>query len=194
MFEYLCGIVADINLNEAIIDVNDMGYELTCTSSLINELKIGNKVKVYTYLAVREDGINLYGFNSKAEKNIFLRLISVNGIGAKVAIGILSEIGADDLAMCIVNGDIRRLNQIKGIGKKTAERIVLELKDKVTAEFKSVEVKSDNNIPMTGIVEDAVLALISLGFNKNEALKALEGADPNLSLEETVKYALKKRR
>lgn len=194
MFDFLSGVVADINGTTAVIEVNGVGFEVNCTSGLVSELKIGNSVKLYTYLAVKEDDLSLYGFSSKAEKNIFLRLKTVNGIGAKAAIGILCGVSADELALCIVNGDVKRLNSIKGVGKKTAERIILELKDKLSDEYKDVEISVD--IPKGGVKEEAILALMSLGFNKNEAAKAIESVEggSSLSLEETVRLALKNRR
>lgn len=191
MYEYLSGTVADISGVEAIIDVGGIGYSVMCTSSAISVLKCGEKAKIYVYLAVREDDVSLYGFSQKAEKNIFLRLISISGIGAKVAMGILSGISADELALCIANGDVKRLNSIKGIGRKTAERIILELKDKLSDELND---SVGTPTPFNDISDEAMMALMSLGFTKNEAAQALKNVDKNLSLEETVRLALKNKR
>ncbi len=192
MFEYLSGIVSDINGFNVIIDVNGVGYSLLCSASAVGSLKVGEKAKIYAYLAVREDDVSLYGFDSKAEKNIFLRLIEVSGIGAKGAIGILSSISADELALCIVNGDVKRLNSVKGIGKKTAERIVLELRDKLNLELKDSAVT--DYVPVAEVSDDALMALMSLGFNKNEAAKALANVDKSLPVEEMIRLALKNKR
>ena len=193
MIGYIIGKVTETSENNLIIEANGIGYERTVSSFCLSELtKTDSEAKVYTHLNVREDGVTLFGFYSKADRNMFLRLISVSGVGPKMAVGILSGISIGDLAAGVASADTKALNAVKGIGKKTAERIVLELKDKIVAEFESELPKS---IAMSDIIyedDDAVEALISLGYKKSEAVLAVSKLKKeNLSTEEIILRALK---
>lgn len=191
MFDYFTGTVKELGISTAIIETNGIGYEFTVSKYCINSLKPEQSAKIYSYLSVREDGISLFGFYSREEKAMFMRLISISGIGPKVAIGVLSGLALNDLCSAIVGGDSKALGGIKGIGKKTAERIVLELRDKLGEEF---NIGSDVGGFVHGeINEDAVLALMALGFTKQESANAIKRIDTNgKTVEEIVRAALKR--
>jgi len=191
MYSYLTGQITEINQNEVVLEVNGIGYELLVTNSALSNLSVGQAVKIYTYLAVKEDGVSLYGFLDRQEKQMFLKLISVSGVGAKVAITMLSGLQADRLSNAIVSNDIALLSSIKGIGKKTAERIVLELKDKIVGEI----TLAPNTAVNSNIQSEAIAALMSLGLKPAEAANAVSKIKDidRLSVEEIVVKALKER-
>ena len=180
--------------NYVVIDVGGVGYKIFMATNSIEKLgEIGEIVKVYTHYYVREDNISLYGFNTNEELRMFELLLQVSGIGAKSAIAMLSEISPSSFALAVISDDISKLVKIPGIGKKTAARIVLELKDKLKTEetiTKNEEVKlSISNEEETS---EAVAALQVLGYTKREIEKALEKVDTkNLQLEEIIKEGLK---
>lgn len=171
MINFIYGEIASKNENSVVLDHNGIGFEIfvsTSTLSLIGQ--IGEMARVFTYMNVKEDELSLYGFLSIEEKNMFLKIINVSGIGPKMALQILSGLSLSDLAVAIKNEDIKLLSTIKGLGKKTAERLALELKDKIdligfAAQDTLVE---DVNVDM---VDEAMQALIALGINKNEAYR-----------------------
>lgn len=169
MISYLQGKLEEKNENNIIIDVGGIGYEIFVSNNTLSQLPFLNEsVKVLTYMQVREDGVSLFGFASKEEKDIFLKLISISGIGPKNAISILSGYPLSDLVVAIVSGNTKMISKIKGLGAKTAERIVLELKDKLTL------MPDSNNQEMIkdlSIIDDATETLIALGIGKNEAYK-----------------------
>ncbi|MBQ7348828.1 MAG: Holliday junction branch migration protein RuvA, partial [Clostridia bacterium] len=157
---------------------------------LIND----KKGEVYTYLAVREDGVSLYGFISPEEKNMFLKLISVSGVGPKMGITVLSNMKLDDLAVKIATSDVKGLSSVKGLGKKTAERIILELREKISAEqSETVSGSSAVEEPIDGDNQDAVIALMSLGFTRQECVKAVKAAKENgaETIQQLISFALK---
>lgn len=170
MISYLVGEIVSKSENSIILDVNGVGYELFVSSFSLDSFPvIGSITKVFTYMNIREDEIILFGFSSIEEKNIFLKLISVSGIGPKVAVAILSGIKISELIIAIKTGNIKILSSIKGLGKKTAERIILELKDKVDiVGYENVE---HDNINKENLIDEAIEALIVLGINKNDAYK-----------------------
>ena len=172
MLSYIKGKIADAGENTLVVECGGLGYEMTVSRAAAAGASIGDDVKLPVYLSVTENGVALYGFKDASEKDMFLKLINVSGIGAKMAIGILGGVGVNELIAAIAQGDIAALSSVKGVGKKTAERIVLELKDKIGAEIADIGEKCGI---MPGVVpdEDAVLALIALGFNKNEAVAAV---------------------
>ena len=135
MIGYIKGEVIEINGNTLLLESNSIGYQLTISNSTIVRInQSGPFVKIYTYMNVRDDGILLYGFYTKEEKDMFLKLITISGVGPKAAISILSGIEIGQLAVCILSSDVKSLSKVKGIGKKTAERIILELKESINAE------------------------------------------------------------
>lgn len=178
MYNYIYGEIVDIFGNTVVVDVNGLGYEVGVSNFTIAECELGQKRKLLTYLQVKEDGIALYGFANLEEKNMFLRLISVSGVGCKVALAVLSGMDCNSLAVAIFNGDTRLLTKIKGLGKKTAERLVLELKEKVVVDANAVELPITHNmdVPLTREVQNAVAVLVSLGKSQSDAEKLIEAA------------------
>lgn len=176
MFAYLEGTVAEKKLNELVLDINGIGWQLSCSmNTLQNVPPIGEKAKVYTWLSVREDAMELFGFYSREEKQMFSRLTAISGIGPKTALGILGSMSLRDLQLAIMTGDITALSRAPGIGKKTAQRIALELKEHVSAEElagSGITVKVDSAAPQDGVAE-AIMALQSLGYSASEAAKAV---------------------
>lgn len=182
MFYSITGKVTRVDDNVIVVNAGNVGYEVVCSFNSIDELTRDDKEKtVFTYFHVREDGCTLYGFSSLAEKRMFLNLISVSGIGPKMAITVLSGMSAKMLASAVVNKDVSMLTKIKGLGKKTAERIVLELKEKVDATVKA----SGGDDPMDGFssisvegvtreMADAIEVLVSLGIKKEEASRLVK--------------------
>lgn len=178
MYNYLNGEIVDIFDSNVVIDVNGVGYELSVSKYTLAECQLGQKQKLLTYLQVKEDGIALFGFATNEEKNMFLRLISVSGIGCKVALAVLSGMDSNSLAIAIFNGDTSVLTKIKGLGKKTAERLVLELKEKVVVDANAVDLPILNNmdVPLTKEMKNAVAVLVSLGKSQADAEKLIDAA------------------
>lgn len=178
MYNYLSGEIVDIFGNNVVVDINGIGYELTVSNYTLAECKLGQKQKLLTYLHVKEDGVALYGFATSEEKNMFLRLISVSSVGCKVALSVLSGMDCNSLSIAIFNGDTKALTKIKGLGKKTAERLVLELKEKVVVDANAIElpILSSLDAPMTVEIKNAVAVLVSLGKSQSDAEKLIEAA------------------
>lgn len=178
MYNYLCGEIADTIGNNVIMDINGIGYEIAVSSFTLAECKVGERQKLYTYMQVKEDGVALFGFATTEEKNMFLRLVSVSGVGCKVALAVLSGLDSNSLAIAIFNGDTKVLTKIKGLGKKTAERLVLELKEKVVVDANEINLPIVNNldVPLTKEVQNAVAVLVSLGKSQADAEKLVEAA------------------
>lgn len=171
MINFISGEIVAKNENSIVLDHNGIGFEIfVSTSTLSLAGQLGEMARIFTFMNVKEDELSLYGFLSLEEKNMFLKIINVNGIGPKMALTILSGLSLSDLAVAIKNEDIKLLSTIKGLGKKTAERLALELKDKIDLIGFSTqeEVLQDVNVDM---VEEAMEALIALGINKNEAYR-----------------------
>lgn len=196
MIGYVKGKVLSIDDTTVLIENNGIGYEITCSSEAIASLSQTGEGEIYTYMAVREDAISLYGFISQEEKKAFLSLITVSGVGPKMGITILSGMKLNELLYAIATEDVKSLSKVKGLGKKTAERIILELREKVgeVAEApEKVKGKPVQAKKMSEESEDAVIALMSLGFTKGECLKAVSEAEENgmTGVEEIIAYAIK---
>lgn len=184
MFYYLNGTLAVLEAPVAVIDCGGVGYQLTVsnvTAALLGE-KIGKECKLLTHLAVREDGVELFGFISREERECFMKLTSVSGIGPKAAMSILSTMTPDDLALAIASEDTKAIARAPGIGAKTAARVVLELKDKIdknmmTSAPQSLGTSAPAAMPIGGALADATEALMALGYDKNTVLNALKGVD-----------------
>ena len=170
-----------------VLDVGGVGYLVAATPSAVRKSEGGGEVALHTYLHVREDALQLYGFAEPAERELFVQLLSVNGVGPKVALAIVSGSPAADLRRAIVLGDTVRFQAIPGIGKKTAERIVLELKEKIGADG-IVPISSAAGTQPHVVARDA---LVELGYSVGEAEQALSAVDPELPPEERVREALK---
>ena len=198
MFYYLNGTVAEIAAGLAVIDCGGVGYACATTNYTLSQLKKGERARLYTYLHVREDIFELYGFASQQELNSFKMLIGVSGVGPKAALAILSATTPQNLALSLVTEDEKALTAAQGIGKKIAQRIILELKDKLAKEQSSFTVQGGGSgaapIPLGGSKSgEAAAALAVLGYGSQEISTALKGIDMDaLPLEEIIRQALKK--
>ena len=201
MYYYLNGELAYRDLSTCVIDCGGVGYKLTVSFITSESLmsKLGKQVKLYTHLAVREDGIELFGFGSYEEKECFNRLTSVSGIGPKAAMSILSTMTPDKLAVAICTEDKKAIAKAPGIGAKSAARIILELKDKMSKEMVGDSTISLDNTPSASTFvsnsafSEAAEALSVLGYDKSTVLSVLKGVDPSVSdVGEIIKLALKK--
>ena len=188
MYAFITGKIEDKTENSVIIECNGIGYEIFVSTNTLSLLgNVGEVAKVYTYLHVREDAFLLFGFLSKEEKNLFLELITVSGVGAKMAQQILSAIKPNDLVNCIITGDVKTISQAKGIGKKTAERIVLELKGKMgdlSGSLSSIEFEN-NNISTTAC-DEACELLVNMGLSRFDALKLVKRVATETDTNETL--------
>ena len=195
MIGFLVGTIEEKFENYLLLDVNGVGYELLISNNTLVALpNINETTKVLTYLQVKEDGVALYGFATKEEKQIFMQIITVSGVGPKMAISILSGMKISDLILAIKREDVTLLSKIKGLGRKTAERICLELKDKVNAVGIEADLFNYNEVVNINesALNDAVETLISLGVNKNEAYKlARANASNDATAEEIIFKVLK---
>ena len=180
MIGYLKGKVKDLTPEYALLEVNGVGYEVVCSGAAFSRLsgvRAGEDGEVYTYLQVKEDGVALFGFVDLREKELFLKLTSVQGVGAKLAIAVLSSMRPEEVSEAIAAADAKRLSAVKGLGKKTADRIILELYGKISADELLGE--SKGAIPVkavSGEDDDAVAALMGLGFTRQESARAVERA------------------
>lgn len=173
MIGYVKGKVIELFPGTVLLENNGIGYEISVTNSAFERLAREKEGGVFTYLQVREDGISLYGFDTKEEKSMFLKLISVSGVGPKMGITILAGMSLKDLATAIATSDTKTLSKIKGCGKKTAERIIVELRENVS----SLDLGPASSSPaISGAESDAVLALMSLGFTRTDCEKGIRYA------------------
>ncbi len=194
MFTYIKGSLEMKFKNYLVIDVGGLGYKIFMSENAINSIgEIGDIVKVYTYYRVREDDISIFGFQTQEELKMFELLLSVSGVGAKSALVMLSNLEPSEFALAIISNNVRLLTQVPGIGTKSAQRIILELKDKIKAEqdeekMDSIKEKSDK---MNNNVQEAISALMVLGYTRKDIEKAFEHLDvENLSLEDLIKKGL----
>lgn len=193
MIAYIKGKVIDRFDGGVVLENNGIGYEIFCSAEAFNHLCDKGEGGVYTYFQVKEDGVALFGFDTKEEKTMFLKLISVSGIGPKIGIGILSGMRVCDLATAIATSDVKTLSKIKGLGKKSAERIILELRESVSVgdmcEVKKIEPAEK---PLSKDEEDAIVALMGLGFNGTQAKNAVKYAREQgaCTIEQTISFAL----
>lgn len=199
MIAYLKGKVLYIGAETAILEVNGVGYEVYCSGGAFKKLTQGETADLYTYLQVKEDGVTLFGFANPKEKEIFLKVISVSGVGPKLAISVLTGLSADEFAQAVATADVKRLSAVKGLGKKTAEKIVLELHGKISA----AEVMTASGDPVSATNaeiptrlsaqdEEALSALMGLGFTRSESTQAIKRAHEQgaTSVEEIIRKAL----
>ncbi len=199
MIAYLRGKVLNLSAETAILEVNGVGYEIYCSGGAFRKMTVGETAELYTYLQVKEDGITLFGFASTKEKDLFLKVTSVSGVGPKLGISVLTGMSADEVMQAIATADVKRLSAVKGLGKKTAEKIVLELHGKISAaEVMNASgdpisyAEQSGNISVTAEDEEAVSALMGLGFTKNESVQAVKRARDNgaKTVEEVIRKAL----
>ena len=183
MISYLRGKVLALTAETVILDVNGVGYEAYCTSGAFSKMTQSETAELYTYLQVKEDGVTLFGFASPKEKELFLKLISVSGVGPKMGISILASLSGDEFAQAVATADVKRLSAVKGLGKKTAEKIVLELHGKISA-AEVLGASGETPVMMDGGAvtrlsaqdEEAVSALMGLGFTRSESTQAVKKA------------------
>ncbi|MCR5771035.1 MAG: Holliday junction branch migration protein RuvA [Butyrivibrio sp.] len=205
MIAYVQGILENLEIDKAVIDVGGIGYEVNISASTCDRMPgIGESVKLYTYMNVKEDEMSLFGFLTRDEIRMFRMLITVSGIGPKGALSILSVFDTDDLRFAILSGDTKTISKAPGIGKKTAERLVLELRDKIS----NADIKGSDDSAAAGSLsgistkdedvssrDEAVEALAALGYNATDAMKAvrkvLSSSDEKLDTEAILKLALK---
>ena len=199
MYAYIKGILAEITEDAIIVENQGIGYEIAVPGQVFDYLpSVSEEVKIYTYHYVREDAILLYGFLTKEDVRIFKMLIGVSGIGPKGALCILSVLSTDDLRFAILGDDAKAIAKAPGVGAKTAQRVIIELKDKLSLED-AFEQKLANQAqkaelnPAVGVKNEAILALTSLGYSQSEALKVLQGIEisPDDQVEDVLKMALK---
>ena len=199
MYAYIKGELAEKNIDHIVVEAGGIGYLIYVPAQSIDYLPDeGDQIKVYTYLYIREDAMVLYGFLTKDDLEIFKMLITVSGIGPKGGLGILSTLSADDLRFAILSGDSKTISKAPGIGAKTAQRVIIDLKDKMSLE-EGFEKKLDNNADgvqktlNSSIKNDAVLALSALGYSSAESLKAVSKVDitDDMDVEDVLKLALK---
>ena len=193
MYEYLSGTISELAPTHAVLDVGGVGYFLQISLQTYSEIEHSDRVKLFVHYVVREDAQLLYGFASKAERELFRHLISVSGVGGNTARMILSTYSPRELQGIIATENAVLLKNVKGLGLKTAQKIILELKDKLAKEFASGEPLPDG-VPSDGAddASDAVNALVVLGYSRAQALGALKGLDLALPLEIRIREALKK--
>ena len=200
MIGYIKGIVADKQDEYVIVDNQGIGWQIFVPASLLDsELRTGEEVKLYTWLHVREDAMQLYGFYTKDDLDVFRMLLNVSGIGPKVALGILSFLTADDLRFAVLADDAARIAKAPGVGKKTAQKLILELKDKFKLDEafeKKLEHVQQDAVPGSTAGDassDAVQALVALGYSGTEALQAVRKVqiDESMDSEAILKAALK---
>lgn len=197
MYYYLKGKLAVKGENYVVADVNGIGYMVYTSLNDIEKIgSVGTDIKLYTYLNVREDAMELYGFITEEEKKMFLRLISVSGVGPKAGLAILSVAPAQKIAAAIVRGDAKTLTKAQGIGPKVAQRIILELKDKIDVAEMGVDGEEGIILPQSEPITDSraetVSVLTALGYSASEARGAVANLDPTKSTEELIKLALSK--
>lgn len=194
MIALLSGNIVHKSVNQIIVDVNGVGYRLLIPLSSFYSLPEEGAVRLHVHTHVREDAISLFGFLTLEEKEMFVLLLTISGVGPKLALNILSNIPVNDLKNALIQGNVKQLSSLPGIGKKTAERLVLELKEKIPQGAMETTAAGEAPVKTAGDQrEDALSALVNLGYKENLSKKALDNLEiaPGASLEETLKAALK---
>lgn len=198
MYSYIKGELVEIMDDIIVVEAGQIGYNIHIPASMIDNFTgTGQDVKIYTYLQVKEDDMQLYGFLTRDDLNIFKLLLGVNGIGPKGALAVLSVMTPDDLRFAVLGEDAKAIAKAPGIGTKTAQRVILELKDKLSLEdafeAKTAHVAEANTNSLSSVKNEAIQALVALGYSSSEALKAINGVEftENITVEEVLKEALK---
>ncbi|MBR5638609.1 MAG: Holliday junction branch migration protein RuvA [Muribaculaceae bacterium] len=194
MYDYISGNISELNPAYIVVDNNGLGFMINISLNSYNEVTNKGRegmVKLYVYEAIREDAHVLYGFATKRERELFIMLISVSGVGPNTARMILSSLSPSDLEQCIAGGNVGVLKSVKGIGAKTAQRILVDLKDKIKT---ASDTLLDNNNASSAVYDEALAALVMLGFTQQMSQKALRKLlkdEPSITVEEAIKKALK---
>lgn len=198
MYSYIKGKLVNKNYDGIVIDNNGIGYYILIQSEELNNIEIDSEIKVYTYYNVTQDNISLFGFLNLEDKSMFEKLISVSKIGAKTAIGILGAISSKELALAIISDDVNTLGKLPGIGKKTAQRIILEIKDKIDTKEALLMTNTNNSLKDTPLfkedtskLQDVIEALTILGYNNRQITDVITKLDSTKDTEQLIKDALK---
>ena len=197
MLSYIKGELAEVFEDTIVVENNGLGINVKVPATVLSNIpSIGEDIKVYTYLYVREDAINVYGFLTRDDLNVFKLLLNVNGVGPKAALGILSTISANDLRYAVLSDDVNAIKKAPGIGAKTAQRLIIELKDKLKLESEEALILNANvgTKPSDDLIlkNDAIEALVSLGYSQREAMDAVKKVDiSNKNLDDIIKESLK---
>ncbi len=200
MISYLKGSLAAVEEDKVIVDVGGVGYGVYMSGQAMGQLPpVGGEVKLHTYLNVKEDAMQLYGFLTRDDLRVFRLLIGVNGIGPKGGLGVLSALSPDDLRFAVLSNDVKAICAAPGIGKKTAEKLILELRDKLKLEDALEHIAMDSGTPARGddghneVQSEAIQALVALGYGSTEALKAVRKVEMDglMGTEDVLKMALK---
>lgn len=191
MYYYIKGTLVQKNDNYIVVDANGVGYMIyTSLNSMQNVGEVGKKITIYTYLHVREDVMDLFGFTTIEEKNMFMQLISVSGVGPKAALSILSVTTPAKFAVAVITNDVKTITKASGVGPKMAQRVILELKDKMKTDELEIDLEDESDDILSDNRSEAISALVVLGYSSNDAQKAVKGIDGTLSVEEIIKKAL----
>ena len=191
MYYYIKGTLVQKNDNYIVVDANGVGYMIyTSLNSMQNTGEVGKKITIYTYLNVREDVMDLFGFTTIEEKNMFMHLISVSGVGPKAALSILSVTTPAKFALAVITNDVKTITKASGVGPKMAQRVILELKDKMKTDELEIDLEDESDDILSDNRSEAISALVVLGYSSNDAQKAVKGIDGTLSVEEIIKKAL----
>ena len=192
MYSYIKGTLEEINQDSITVECAGIGYCIYATNNAVKDAVIGQYIKLYLVQVVREDELSLYGFASPEEKSMFLKLVSVSGIGPKSALAMLNEMGSSSVALAIVTGDAKSLTKISGIGLKTAQRLILELRGSIdndefiTTDNLAVADKKDD-----AVINEAITAIIALGFTRSEAVKSVSQVKNKASVEDIIREVLR---
>ena len=191
MYYYIKGTLVQKSDNYIVVDANGVGYMIyTSLNSMQNTGEIGKKITIYTYLHVREDVMDLFGFTTIEEKNMFMQLISVSGVGPKAALSILSVTTPAKFAVDVITNNVKTITKASGVGPKMAQRVILELKDKMKTDELEIDLEDESDNILSDNRSEAISALVVLGYSLNDAQKAVKGIDGTLSVEEIIKKAL----
>ncbi len=196
MFYSITGKIVYSDITRVALDCSGVAFDITTSVNTLRKIgNIGDNATLYTYLAVREDGMELFGFSDNEELQYFKMLISVSGVGPKAAVAILSVLTPDMLSLSITAGDVKSITRAQGVGPKIAQRIIIELKDKVSKlvpeKINTSKLVSENSSLFSENADEAVSALMALGYSNSEASKAVAGVDTSHSVEDIIKYALR---
>ena len=191
MYYYIKGTLVQKSDNYIVVDAHGVGYMIyTSLNSIQNAGEAGKKITIYTYLHVREDVMDLFGFTTIEEKNMFMQLISVSGVGPKAALSILSVTTPAKFAVAVITNDVKTITKASGVGPKMAQRVILELKDKMKTDELEIDLEDESDDILSDNRSEAISALVVLGYSSNDAQKAVKGIDGTLSVEEIIKKAL----
>ncbi|MEA5057535.1 MAG: Holliday junction branch migration protein RuvA [Anaerotignum propionicum] len=195
MISYIKGTLAHRGESFIILENGGMGYQIFVSAGFLSRMpEVGKDIKIFTYMSVKEDGISLFGFSSKEEQEMFLKLLTVGGVGPKGALGFLSQLTPQEIVMAILSADAKTLSKAPGVGKKTAQRVILELKDKFTTEDAiAIPMEMVDGDSVGGAKFEAIEAMTALGYSRSEAAKAVGlVAAEGMTTEDILKAALKK--